>query len=387
MRHEYFIPCAPGVERTLFQEVKALRLPRAEQQVGGVRFVSEAQHAWQANLELRTAVRVLQRLARFPCRTDDQLYTEARAIDWSPYLDPDGTFFVDAQVRDSTLTHSQFVAQRTKDAIADWFRKATRRRPSVAKEDADLRVHVHLSADRATISVDTSGDSLHKRGWRRYQGFAPLGECLAATMALEADWNRRAPVVDPFAGSGTLLVEAALLAADAAPGLFRNFGFERWPNHKKAAYAKFREQIAARMRWPSKLRLHARDLEPQHIEGLHSNFATLTELDAPGAPTAEQLDRAVLAEVGSALDFPWREGWGALILSNLPYGVRIGDSTEVEELHRDFGRALRDQCSGYSLALLLGDKRLAHTLGLQQWDARELRNGALRCQFLTSWLP
>ena len=170
MRHEYFIPCAPGLEPILFGEVKALKLPRAEQQVGGVRFTGTVEDAWRANLELRTAVRVLQRLARFPCDNDDELYKQARAIDWSPYVEPDGSFFVDAQVRDSTLTHSQFVAQRTKDAIADWFRKATRRRPSVAKEDADLRVHVHLSKDRATISVDTSGDSLHKRGWRTIRG-------------------------------------------------------------------------------------------------------------------------------------------------------------------------------------------------------------------------
>ncbi|MCH2102250.1 MAG: THUMP domain-containing protein [Planctomycetes bacterium] len=386
MRHEYFIPCAPGVERTLFKEVKALKLPRAEQQVGGVRFVGETQHAWQANLELRTAVRVLQRLARFSCRTDDQLYTEARAIDWSPYLDPDGTFFVDAQVRDSTLTHSQFVAQRTKDAIADWFLKSTHRRPSVSKDDADLRVHVHLSADRATISVDTSGESLHKRGWRRYQGFAPLGECLAAAMTLEADWDRRAPIVDPFCGSGTLLIEAALLAADVAPGLFRKFGFERWPNHKADPYTKFFEQTAARMRWPSKLRLHARDFEAQHIEGLHSNFSALAELPASGAPTAEQLDRTLIAETGNALDFPWQEGWGALILSNLPYGIRIGDSAEVKDLHCEFGRALRMQCKGYSLALLLGDKQLAHSLGLKEWASRELRNGALRCQFVSTRL-
>ena len=387
MRHEYFIPCAPGLEPILFGEVKALKLPRAEQQVGGVRFTGTVEDAWRANLELRTAVRVLQRLARFPCDNDDELYKQARAIDWSPYVEPDGSFFVDAQVRDSTLTHSQFVAQRTKDAIADWFRKATRRRPSVAKEDADLRVHVHLSKDRATISVDTSGDSLHKRGWRDYQGVAPLGECLAAAMVLEADWNRRAPVVDPFAGSGTLLVEAALLAADIAPGLFRSFGFERWPNHKPAPYRKLHESIAARMRWPSKLRLHARDLEAGHLRGLRRNFEALAQLEVAGAPTEDQLERCLHTEAGDALEFPWREGWGALILSNLPYGVRVGDAEEVEELHRAFGRMLREQCSGYSLALLLGDKRLAHALGLQEWKARELRNGALRCQFLTTRLP
>lgn len=387
MRHEYFVPCAPGLEPTLFAEVKALKLPRAEQQVGGVRFMGTMEDAWRANLELRTAVRVLQRLARFPCETDDELYAQARNLDWSPYLHADGNFFVDAQVRDSTLTHSQFVAQRTKDAIADWFRKETRQRPSVSKEDADLRVHVHLSRDRATISVDTSGDSLHKRGWRRYQGLAPLSECLAAAMALESGWNRRSPVVDPFCGSGTLLVEAALLAADLAPGLFRHFGFERWPLHKAGPFQRLREQIGARAQWPNKLRLVGMDQNRAHLPGVQEHFDVLASLDLPGAPREEQLARSLELQHGDALDFPWRSGWGALVLSNLPYGVRVGSEEDVRQLHRDFGARLRVQASGYSLALLLGDKRLTHELGLQKWESREWRNGALRCRFVTATLP
>lgn len=386
MRHEYFIPCAPGVERTLYREVKALKLPKAEQQVGGVQFTGSMEDAWRANLELRTAVRVLQRLARFECETDTALYQEASDIDWSHYLRADGSFFVDAQVKDSMLTHSQYVAQRTKDAIVDFFRGRGDVRPDVSKHDADLRVHVHLSANRATISVDTSGDSLHKRGWRRYQGKAPISECLAAAMALEADWNRRAPVVDPFCGSGTPLIEAALVAADIAPGLFRDFGFEAWPNHQAAPYQKLRLATAARMQWPNKLQLHGRDLEAKHIAGLQENLASLAGLPAAGAPSPAQLERSFQVEAGDALEFPWRPGWGALVLSNLPYGVRISQADKVEELHRAFGQQLRDLCHGYTVALMVGDKRLAHHLGLQGWEDREIRNGSLQCRLLTKSL-
>jgi len=230
-RTEHFITCSPGLESILHQEVKELRLSKVEQQVGGVRFLGTMEDAWRANLELRTAIRVLRRLDRFDCPDDKTLYEAAKKIDWAQFLKPEGSFFVDAQCKESSLDHSQFIAQRTKDAVVDSFRDSQGVRPSVAKEDADLRIHVHLWRDRCTLSVDTSGDSLHKRGWRTYQGFAPVAETIAAAIILQSSWNRRAPLIDPFCGSGTLLMEAGLLASNTAPGLTRSFGFERWPHH------------------------------------------------------------------------------------------------------------------------------------------------------------
>jgi len=382
MQHEFFIPCAPGLEKTLFREVKELKLPRAEQQVGGVRFMGSMREAWLANLQLRTAVRVLLRLARFPCTSDGELYQAAREIDWSPYLAPNGSFFVDAQVRDSTLTHSQFVAQRTKDGIADEFRKRTGQRPSVAKEDADLRVHVHLSRDRATISVDTSGDSLHKRGWRRYQGYAPLSEILAAAMVLNSNWDRRSPLIDPFCGSGTILIEAILLACNCPAGAFRQFGFQSWPGYAKQGFEQLRDKLLADIQVPRKLRILGGDQDGLHLGGLRDNLQSLASIPQ----LAEWLDRVDLSS-GDALDFELRPGWGATILSNLPYGKRIGEADEVADLHVALGAKLRAEASGYQLGLLLGDKRLAHSLALPRWDAQNWQNGALRCQLVTAQVP
>lgn len=369
-RTEYFVTCSPGLEAVLFEEAKALRLAKVEQQVGGVCFVGAMGDAWRANLELRTAIRVLRRLDRFSCPDEQALYQAASALDWSQYLTPEGSFFVDAQCRESALDHSQFVAQRTKDAVVDSLRDASGLRPSVAKEDADLRIHVHLWRDRCTLSVDTSGDSLHKRGWRTYQGLAPVAETIAAAMVLKSDWDRRAPLVDPFCGSGTILIEAALIASETAPGIFRSFGFERWPGHDVQAWEALQETVRSRSKMPTKLRLLGRDLDACHCAGVLDH--------------ATSIGFAANIEVasGDALDFPWKPKWGATVVSNLPYGVRSGDPESLEQLYREFGASLRDAGSGYFFSLLVGNRQYAHALGFQNWESHPIQNGSLPCRLL-----
>ena len=339
-----------------------------------MRFIGSMADAWRANLELRCAVRVLRRLGRFACPDERALYRAAKAVDWSEFLAPDGGFFVDAQCRESALDHSQFVAQRTKDAVVDSLRQASGLRPSVAKQDADLRIHVHLWRDRCTLSVDTSGDSLHKRGWRRYQGYAPLAETLAAAVVLQSAWDRRAPLIDPFCGSGTILVEAALIASDTAPGIFRDFGFERWPGHDAAAWAELRAAARARARMPPRLKLIGRDLDPDHIPGALENAA------ASGHPETFDL------EPGDARQFPWKKGWGATIAANLPYGKRVGDPESLDQLHHQFGASLRTHCAGYPFALLVGTRQFAHLLGLRKWESLPMPNASLNCRLLLGTL-
>jgi len=294
----------------------------------------------------------------------DDLYSGVREVDWSPFLAGDGTFFVDAQTRESALDHSQFIAQRTKDGIADNFRKRERRRPSVAKERADLRVHVHVWRDRCTLAVDTSGDSLHKRG-------SPMSETLAAAVLLLSQWDRKSPLIDPFCGSGTLLVEAALLARNIAPGLFRSFGFQNWPEHRPYPYASFRKKIQDLGDLNKKLFLFGRDLEKKHITGAEANA------ESAGLGDLFQLS------VGDALDFPFKKGWGAWVVSNLPYGHRVGEDKDLEKLHRDVGSKLRQEAAGYHLALLTGERRFAHAMGFHDWQEHTLRNGSLQCSLLT----
>ncbi len=169
----YFVTCAPGLEDVLTAELEQLRLGRVERQIGGARFAGELRDAYRANLWLRSAVRVLLRLARFQAPDADELYRGACAVDWSRFLRPGGSLWVDAQSRESALDHTRFVEQRVKDAVVDQLRTSGGERPAVVRDDPDLRIHVHLWRDRATLSADTSGASLHKRGWRRAPGRVP----------------------------------------------------------------------------------------------------------------------------------------------------------------------------------------------------------------------
>lgn len=374
MRTTHFVVCAPGLEPLLHAEARALGLPRLEQQVGGVRFEGERPDAWRANLWLRTAVRVLERVERREAADADALYRVAREVEWSRWLAQGATLRVDAQVRDSALTHSRFVEQRVKDAIVDRLREERGERPSVDLEAPDLRVHAHLSRDRLTLSVDTSGDSLHLRGWRRAQGRAPLAENLAAALVLASDWDRRAPLIDPFCGSGTVLVEAAHLAMGRAPGLDRRFAFEGWPGHDAAAWARMLEEARAGEQRPRKLRLVGRDRDPERIEDARAN--------AVSAGVEEMLE----LDVGDALAFGPRPGWNAWIVTNPPYGERVGEGEDLVGLYRGLGELLRTSCAGYELALLSGNPRLARALGLRFASRQRVLNGGLECEILRARL-
>jgi 23S rRNA G2445 N2-methylase RlmL len=374
-RHTFFATCAPGLESVLHAEGRALKLAKCERQIGGMRFEGTQADAWRANLELRTAVRVLWRLSRFDARDADALYRAASEVDWSELIAPEGRLWIDAQTRDSQLNHSQFIAQRTKDAIVDQLRARTGSRPSVDRDAPDLKLHVHVSRDRVTLSVDTSGESLHKRGWRRAQGRAPLAETLAAGVVALSDWDRRSPLLDPFVGSGTILIEAGLAAAGIAPGIFRGaFAFERLPGHDAGAYAAFRAQLEQRGQLPRKLRLIGSDHDPGRLEAAREN--------AQAVGLGEQVE----LELADAREFAPRPGWNAWIVTNAPYGERVGSAEKLEPLYRDFGARLRERCEGYTLALLTAEPRLADALGLRGMKRRELVNGGIECGLLTGRL-
>ncbi|KAA3607889.1 MAG: RNA methyltransferase [Planctomycetota bacterium] len=372
----FFATCAPGMEAILHQELRQLRMARIERQVGGVRFSGNLADAGRANLELATAVRVLWRRKQFQAPDRDQLYQQVLATDWSPFLLPEGSLRVDALCRESALDHSRFVEQVVKDAVVDQFRQRTGSRPSVDREKPDLRIHLHLFRDRATLSVDTSGASLHKRAWRRFQGSAPLAETLAAGLLRMSQWDRRAPLLDPFCGSGTLLIEGALWAQGSAPGIFRPaFAMEGWPGFPTEFMAKLRKQARERVRPAAKLRILGWDANPAQLEGARQN------LEAAGLA-----DRVELA-TGQAEDFAPRRGWNAWVVSNLPYGQRVGEESELLPLMKAFGERLRQHCQGYHLALLCGSKRLQKALALPRPKQAALKNGALDCTLLTTRMP
>lgn len=366
-RYTYFAMCARGLEPVLHQEIKDLRFGKVERQTGGVRFEGTIGDGWKANLWLRTAGKVLLRLERFPAASSDSLHSGILRMPWEEWLAPEGTLRVDAQTTDSALDHSRFIEQRVKDAICDRFREREGVRPSVGGEDADLRVHLHLFRDRATVSVDMSGAPLRKRGWRVDRAQAPLAETLAAGLVLGSGWGGKSPLIDPFCGSGTILVEAGLIATNTAPGLGREiFGFERWPNHDARAYERQRAKAEAERRPLGKVQLVGADREPARVE------ETLANLEAAGLRGQ--------VEPGDARHFAPRAGWNGTVVSNLPYGKRVGSDAEVIPLHRDFGARLRENCSGYSVALLTAAGQLAGSLGIPNARRVPLANGGIECE-------
>ncbi len=374
-RFSLFATCAPGLEPALHAELRDLRCAKLERQVGGVYFEGDLRDVWRANLGLRTAVRVLCRVARFEAPDEGAFYRAAREVAWERFLGPEGTLAVTAHAADSKLFHTGFIAQLAKDAVVDRFRELTGARPSVDKQSPDLALRVHLVRDRCSLLLDTSGPSLHKRGWRRYQGPAPLAETLAAGLLLLSGWDRSSPLLDPFCGSGTLLVEAALLAAGRAPGAARAFAFERWPGHDAAGFAALRAEAAEPRPLPRKLVLRGSDADPRQIEGARENLASAGLLEG------------VELELADARAFAPRRGWNAWIATNPPYGERVGDARALAGLYRDFGQRLRAGAQGFHLALLTGGagggEPLAEALALGGLQRTALANGALKCVLLT----
>ncbi|MBL8861328.1 MAG: RNA methyltransferase [Planctomycetes bacterium] len=371
-RQECFAVCAPGLEPWLHAEVKALKLANVERQVAGVRFDASWEEIWRANLELRTAIRVLLRVTRFTARSEAELAAGVEAVDWSRYLHPDGTLRVDARSKESALDHTLYIEQRTKDAVCDSLRARFALRPTVSLDDPDLGIDVHLYKDRCTVSVDTSGDSLHKRGWRRYQGRAPLAETFGAACALASGWDRRSPFVDPFCGSGTILIEAARLAGDLAPGLFRGrFGFERWPGHDAPGWRAVQDSVRARGAVPKKLVLKGSDANPEAIAGAREN--------AQAAGVASN----IVFEVEKAEAVAWKPGWNAWVVTNPPWGERVGDERGADTTLKSLGDRLRVLAQGYHFGFLLGKPGLDRALGLTIARRESWLNGGVDCEFVT----
>jgi len=371
--HNLFVTCAPGIEPFLDAELEALRISKRERQVGGVSFEGGWEDVWRANLELRTAIRVLSRVGRFRARDADELYRGAMKVDWSRFLGPESTIAVRGQSRDSALDHTLFIAQRVKDAVCDQERERSGARPSVDKNSPSLRIHAHIFRDRCTLSVDTSGDSLHRRGWREIQGRAPLSESLAAALLLASGWDRRQPLLDPFCGSGTFLVEGAWMATDRAPGLERSFAFEGWPGHDASSFAALREELRARVRPLGKRVIWGADADSEVVKAAHHN------LERAGLAESVQL------EVADARSFSPRHGWNGQVLTNPPFGERLGEERRLVGVYEGFGDALLKHAAGFSVSLLSGNPSLARRLGLPNPTAwMDIMNGALACRLL-SW--
>jgi putative N6-adenine-specific DNA methylase len=367
----YFATCARGIEPVLADELSALGAADVTPGRGGVHFGGDQVLLYRANLRLRTAIRVLWPILEVEVTSPEALYDAVRSLDWPRYLTPDHTLAVDCNVRDSHITHSKYAALKVKDAICDQFVERCGRRPSVNVDEPMIGLNLHIYRDRAVLSLDSSGESLHKRGYRPVLTKAPLNEALAAALVLLSGWKAETPFVDPLCGSGVLPIEAAWLALRRPPGLTRRrFGFQGWMDFDVALWAQLRDEARRGVR--------------QRLEApvLGADVRRDAVAFARGNARAAGIGHLVQFEVRDVRDFRPSAGPPGTLLCNPPYGERIGEERELGVLYRSLGDVLRERCAGWAAWVFTGNRRLAGQIGLTPARQVELFNGKIPCRLL-----
>src|SRR5262245_3165057 len=365
----YFATCARGLEPVLARELAALGAGGVEPGRGGVRFHGDAALLYRANLWLRTAVRVLRPVLEAEVRSPDELYDAVRTVNWAEYLTPDHTLAVDCNVRDSAITHSQYAARRVKDAICDQFRERVGVRPSVDPERPMVGFNLHVHKDRAVLSLDSSWDSLHKRGYRPIQTVAPLNEALAAGLLLQSEWDPLTPLVDPLCGSGTFCVEGAWIALNRAPGLTRKwFAFQGWPEFDRPLWNAIRDDARSSVRKSLPAPIVGSDSHPGAL-----NLARSHARASGVGPLVEFLRRGLRDARCPHTAIP------GVLICNPPYGERIGDEKELVGLYRTIGDAVSANWGGWRLFVFTSNDRLARKVGLPVRGRTPFFNGSLSC--------
>ncbi len=376
----YFLASVPrGLADLLAKELTALGAGDVRERATGVAFCGTLETAYRACLQARLANRVFLELARFEAQSAESFYAAAREIDWSQHLGPRATLACDFSGRHPSITHSHFGALKLKDAIVDTLRELSGTRPDIVLDRPSVRVHAHAHGTRITLALDLSGESLHRRGYRGAAGEAPLKENVAAGVLVRSGWpnlaGSGAEFLDPMCGSGTLVIEAALMAAHCAPGLRREyFGFLGWRGHDEALWRRVREEANAPCLAAA---------EPTTIiRGLDHNPAAVR--DARANAERAGISRWVRFEVGElSRAAPASESsTRGLLCTNPPYGVRLDSLEAARAVHRELGETLRARFQGWRASVLTGAPQLGMELGIRAARTHALWNGAIECRLL-----
>jgi putative N6-adenine-specific DNA methylase len=358
-----------GAEELTAHELERLGIGGAKAGKGGVSFVTSREGLYRANLWLRTASRVLLQLTVFPCTNPSELYAGVHKIAWQDLITPAMTLAVDCSLRDSVLTHSGFVALKTKDAIVDRIREACGSRPSVNTVSPDVRINVHLHKNVCTVSLDSSGESLDRRGYRLERNEAPLRETLAAAVVALTGWDGSVPLADPMCGSGTIPVEAALQAAHIPPGFKRSFGFQRWLDFDSLLWDRLVDEAEAGIK-----RIPVGMITGYDQDNRALALASRNTVSA-GLEGQIHLFHAALLEFKP-------EGDKGVVIINPPYGIRMGEQDDLRELYCQIGDILKKRCRGWTGYVLTGNLELAKYIGLKASRRIVLYNGAIECRLL-----
>lgn len=368
-RFELIAKTSFGLEQILADELIKIGAEDIEILNRAVAFTGSKETMYRANLELRTALRILKPIYSFQVHDEIELYRKTKQFDWDRYLNPKTTFAINSAVHSENFNHENYVALKVKDAIVDQLRTVFGRRPDVDIMDPDLRLHVHINEETCTISLDSSGNSLHKRGYRIGQGIAPINEVLAAGMIMLTGWNGESDFIDPMCGSGTLLMEAATIAYNIAPGIkISEFGFMKWDDWDKDLWMKIVGDAKSRERdFQYKIlgfdeSLKAIKIAKDNIKNAELGWKILLK-----AKRLEDLTRESLTD-------------GGTVIINPPYGERLND-LDTERLYKMIGDSLKQNFDGYSVWIISSNKESLKHIGLRTSKKLTLYNGSLECKF------
>ncbi len=357
-----------GLEEVLAEELRQMGAEQVEPGRRMVSFYGDLEMLYRANLSCRTALRILKPFYKFTAENTDELYERAKEYDWSQIITLNKTFCIDTVAYSDDFTHSQFATYRVKDAICDWFRDryGDERRPKVRLKDADIMINVHISGGNVTISLDSSGESLHKRGYRVAQTEAPINEVLAAGIILRSGWHGETPFVDPMCGSGTFLIEAALIAANINPGIYRKgFAFEHWKDFDGELLDQLYNDDSAER--PVQHKIYGADISPMAVEIARRNIKS--------AGVSKYIDLQV-KPIAKWEEAPQPAG---VLVTNPPYGERIS-APDMEGLYATIGNRLKHVFLGYHAWIIGYRTEYFHKIGLAPSESIPILNGQLECE-------
>ena len=355
-----------GLENILASELVALGANHLQIGRRMVSFEGDNALMYKANFHCRTALRILKTITTFTAKSSDEVYEKVKQIPWEQYLAPKKTFAIDAVVHSEVFTHSKFVAYRTKDAIADYFMERDGSRPSVRLSNPDIQLHVHISHRECTIAIDSSGESLHKRGYRIEETEAPLNEVLAAGMIMKTGWNGGSHFVDPMCGSGTLLIEAILIARNIPPGIYRSkYAFEKWDDFDEDLFQDISSDDSGERDFEFKA--HGSDISNMAIAIASKNVKNAG------------LSKYIELEVKPFQKYESAPQPGILI-TNPPYGERLNPQ-DLMALYNMMGERIKHVFTGYEAWILSSNREGFDNIGLKPSVKEKMINGSLDCEF------
>ena len=360
----FFAQISSGMEKLGAAELVDLRASQVEPTFRGIYFEANKAALYRVNYQSRLLSRVLAPLRSFECPDPDVLYEQASKIAWHRLFNVDNSFAIFVSVSNSQITHSQYAALRLKDAIVDYFRNRTQQRPNVDRRNPDVWISLHIDKDQATVSWDTSGGSLHRRGYRRQAVEAPIQETLAAAIIRLSGWDGTQPIYDPMCGSGTLLAEALMKQSDIPAGILRRkFGFEYLVDFDEKTWDKIRQQGKNQIQPIAKGLISGSDISGKAVQMSQDNLKNLPGGDAV---TITKQDFNSISNLNNRV-----------IVSNPPYGIRMGEKRDAKKVYNELGTFLKQRCQHATAYIYFGDRSLVSAIGLRPSWKKPLRNGPL----------